>query len=153
MSPPQPYVPGDPEAATPADEFSQYSLEDRVAAEKAWALKQPGPTWREWLFHSAFRGWYALGMLIVDANLVVFWLEVGSFVGMGVSLAVAFYLEFLLYRYLWYRPHPDAPPPRPFRPSWYRPVEYGRWTPEADLARAGWPVYDTGEGPNPKEFL
>jgi hypothetical protein len=40
-----------------------------------------------------------------------------------------------------------------FRPTWYRPVEYGRWTPEADLVRSGIGIYDRPEGPDPKEFL
>ncbi|HEY1199293.1 MAG TPA: hypothetical protein VGG32_11440 [Thermoplasmata archaeon] len=129
------------------------TLEDRVAIEKARALREPGPSWRTWLFQSALRGYYLLGMFIVDVQIVVAWYEVSSVVGLVASLAVAIYLEFLLYRYLWYRPRYDARPIRPFRRTWLRPTEYGRWTPEADLVRAGVSIYRTEEGPNAKEFL
>ena len=146
---------GAPGAEEPVagEELNDYILEDRVAAEKARALKEPGPSWRQWALHSLLRGWYALGMLIVDANIVVFWIEAHSVLGLVLSLVAAIYLEFLLYRYLWYRPHPETPPERPFRPKPWRPVEYGRWTPEAELVRAGYPIYNSAEGPNAREFL
>jgi hypothetical protein len=129
------------------------SLQDRVAAEKARALREPGPGWRQWLFQSALRVYYILGILVADVQVVVFWIEEGSLVGLVVSLVLAFYLEFLLYRYLWYRPRPEAPTDRAFHRTWLRPVEYGRWTVEADLVRAGIAIRRTEEGPNPKEFL
>jgi hypothetical protein len=136
------------------DDLAGYALEDRVAAEKARALKEPGPSWRQWLYHTAFRGWYALGILIADANLIVFWIEAHSLLGGVLSLVAALYAEFVLYAYLWYRPSPDHPPARPFRRTWFRPREYGRWTPEADLVRSGYPIYTSGpEGPSPREFL
>jgi hypothetical protein len=138
---------------SPGDELAAYSLEDRVAAEKTRALKEPGPSWRQWLYQSAFRGWYALAILIVDVQIVVFWIEVGSTIGLGVTLALALYLEFLLYQILWHRPRSDARPGRPFRRTWLRPAEYGRWTPEAELVRAGVSIYRTEQGPNPEEFL
>ncbi len=139
---------------SPGDELADESLEDRVKQEKARALEEPGPSWRTWWFQRALRGYYLLGMLIVDVQVVVGWYEVGSAVGLVVCLVIAVYLEFLLYRYLWYRPRADAAPPRGrFRPTWVRPSEYGRWTPEADLVRAGHPIYRAEEGPNPKEFL
>ncbi|MGA7477213.1 MAG: hypothetical protein WBW47_08425 [Thermoplasmata archaeon] len=139
---------------SPGDELAEESLEDRVADEKARALQEPGPGWRTWFFQRALRGYYLLGMLIVNVQIVVAWYEAASVTGLVVSLAVAIYLEFLLYRYLWYRPPYEAPPPRGrFRPTWTRPVEYGRWTPEADLVRAGVPIYRGEEGPSPKEFL
>lgn len=149
---------GNPNSSTdgerPAgDGVTAETLQDRVAAEKARALEEPGASWRTWLYQSALRGYYFLGMLIVDAQVVVFWIEVPSLTGLVASLAVALYLEFLLYRYLWYRPRSDARPRRPFRRTWLRPAEYGRWTPEADLVRAGVSIYRTEQGPNPKEFL
>ena len=155
MSSPQPptLAPSVAPGESPADELSAYDLQDRVRAEKARALAEPGPSWRQWLYQSAFRGWYALGILIVDVQVAVFWLEAGSTLGIVLSVIAALYLEFLLYQYLWHRPNFDAPPPRPFRPKWWRPVEYGRWTPEAELVRAGYPLYKPHEGPNPKEFL
>jgi hypothetical protein len=139
---------------SPGDELADESLEDRVKQEKARALEEPGPSWRTWWFQRGLRGYYLLGMLIVDVQVVVGWYEVGSAVGLFASLVAAVYLEFLLYRYLWYRPRADATPPRGrFRPTWVRPAEYGRWTPEADLVRAGHPIYRSEEGPSPKEFL
>jgi hypothetical protein len=128
------------------------SLQDRVAAEKARALREPGPSWRQWMFQSAFRTYYLLGILIADVQVIVAWYEVGSIVGLILSLVLALYLEFLLYRYLWYRPR-ETLTERVFHRSWLRPVEYGRWTAEADLVRAGISIGRTEEGPTPKEFL
>ncbi len=129
------------------------SLQDRVAVEKARALREPGPSWRQWMFQSALRAYYVLGILVADVQVVVFWYEEGSAVGLVVSLALALYLEFLLYRYLWYRPPPEALTSGKFHPTWIRPAEYGRWTVEADLVRAGISIRRTEEGPNLKEFL
>ena len=143
-------APGDGGTEVPAREPS---LEDRVDQEKALALAEPGPSWRQWMFHSAFRAYFLLGMLIVDAQIVVFWIEEKSSVALVVTLILALYLEFLLYRYLWYRPRFDAPARRPFRRTWIRPAEYGRWTPEAELVRAGSPIYSSEQGPSPKDFL
>jgi hypothetical protein len=132
------------------------SFESRAAAverEKAFALKEPGPGWRTWFLQSALRWYYFLGMLIVNINILVSWFEYGSLLGMVLSLVVAVYLEFLLYRFLWYRPNTDEAPRRPFRRSWIRPTEYGRWTPEADRVRGGFSIYPTEEGPSAREFL
>lgn len=128
---------------------------DRVIQEKEEALRDPGPSWREWVYYEALRWWLAIGLLILDSFLAVQWLTWGSYLGLGASLAPAVYAEFLLYRYLWTRPAPPSTRRRgPFRRSWYRPVEYGRWTPEADYARAHGrrPEIDSG-GPAPEEFL
>jgi hypothetical protein len=127
---------------------------ERVAEEKARALSEPGPSWREWLFYQALKWWLAIVLIIVDSWVVVFWVEYGSLSGLLASIIVTIYAEFLLYRYLWYRPNPEQPRMRgKFRPTWYRPVEYGRWTPEADMVRSGIGIYDRPEGPDPKEFL
>jgi hypothetical protein len=107
---------------------------DRVAEEKRRALDDPGPTWREWALQSAAKWWIGLGFLIVDAWLIagLYDLGVAAFVYVG-SLALAFYAEFLVWRVLWYEPGDFR---RKFRRTWYRPVAYGRWTPEADYFRA-----------------
>ena len=119
---------------SPGDELADESLEDRVEQEKARALERAGTELAPMVFQRALRAYYVLGILIVDVQVVVGWYEVGSAVGLVVCLALAVYLEFLLYRYLWSRPRADAAPPRgQFRPTWVRPSEYGRWTPEADL--------------------
>lgn len=132
----------------------ELSHEDQVAAEKKRALAEPGPSWRTWCLQTMLRWYYFLGILILDVQVLVFWLEAHSVAGMVLSLIVAIYFEFLLYRYLWYRPRYDAPRPRGrFHPTWYRPAEFGLWTPEADLVRAGHSIYRSEEGPSPKEFL
>jgi len=140
-----------PPSAGPSNE--PLTVEEQVAAEKTRALQEPGPSWRTWFLQSALRWYYFLGVLILDVQVAVFWLEVHIAVGIVVSLVVLLYLEFLLYRYLWYRPRLDAPQYGRFHPTWYRPTEYGRWTPEAELVRAGVRIYRTEEGPSPKEFL
>lgn len=129
------------------------TLEDHVKAEKTRALQEPGMSWRTWALHRLLRGYYLLAILILDVSLLVFWIQAGSWVGFVLSVAGALYLEFLFYRFLWYRPHPDSQHRWKFRRTWFRPVPYGRWTPEAQLAKAGAEVPQTTEGPNPKEFL
>lgn len=144
--------------AAPSSGFADGSTDsptttDQVRAEKEAALREPGPGWREWFFHSALRWYYALGVLIVNVQLIVFWMEYGSAVGLAITLVAICYGEFVLYRYLWYRPHPDSAQPRKFRRSWLQPRAYGRWTPEADLARAKARAGLADEGPSAKEFL
>ncbi len=145
-----------PEESTPTPEESAY-YDERFAAvqeEKRQALEDPGPTWREWFYYSASKWWIGLGLLILDAWLVAFWLENGVYVGIAPSLAVALYAEFLFARVLWYRPSDDGTGTgRGFHRSWLRPVPYGRWTPEADRVRAGLPALP-GEGASRSdEFL
>jgi len=136
------------------DDLLDETIQDRVAAEKARALREPGSSWRTWALHSLLRWYYMLGILIVDVQIIVFWYQEGSVVGLVATLVAATYLELLLYRLLWYRPRVDAPRHAQFHRTWLRPVEYGRWTPEAQLVEAGVEIYDdTTEGPNPKEFL
>lgn len=142
--------------ASPTGGFSDadVEVEEQVEKEKARALEEPGPSWRTWLLQRALRAYYLLGILIADVQIIVFWLEAGNNVlAMALSLAGALYLEFLLYRYLWYRPQVEVAPSGRFRPTWTRPAEFGRWTPEADLVRSGVSIYRTEQGPNPKEFL
>jgi len=146
-----------PPAADDAEVAEEsYSLNERlarVAEEKRRALQDPGPSWKEWWQYSGSKWWIGLGLFIGDIWLVLTWLEVGSVVGAVLSIVAALYLEFLLYRFLWFRPSPEHPSPRgPFRRTWLRPVEFGRWTPEAELVRRGGNL-SRDQGPNPKEFL
>jgi hypothetical protein len=135
---------------------SQY---DRVQEEKRRALAAPGPSWRDWFLFDASRWWVALLYLIVDSWIVSFWLEQGPWDATWTALLVgslvgACYLEFLLFRFLWYRPSPDQRGRRgSFRRTWFRPVQFGRWTPEADRLRAGLPLRPADAGPDPSEFL
>ena len=58
-----------PETFGDDDRFDE-TLQDRVAAEKARALQEPGPGWRTWALHSLLRWYYILGILIVDVQIV-----------------------------------------------------------------------------------
>ncbi|MGB6499919.1 MAG: hypothetical protein WBG19_00750 [Thermoplasmata archaeon] len=131
---------------------------DAVRAEKKAALSDPGPGWSEWFFFHGAK-WY-----IFVAFLVAYAWEVGYLFPpesapaylVGPLLGATVYAEFLTYQYLWYRP--SAHPSRSvrvgkFRPSVFRPVEYGRWTPETAALRAGHPVVSIEEGPDPREFV
>ena len=124
---------------------------DRVAEEKRRALEDPGPTWREWFLQTAAKWWLLLAFFVVDAWLLVVCLTLhGWTVVYGLTpLFVALYLEFLTYRFLWYSPL-EVRRNRRFQPTWYRPVPYGRWTPEAEYFRTH-PI--VSDGVNPDDFL
>jgi hypothetical protein len=127
---------------------------DRVAEEKRLALLDPGPSWHDWFFWSASRWWIGLGFLILDSWILVAGIDAGNILLAVPSIAVAIYLEFLVYRYLWYSPAPGRRRRRgPFRPSWITPVPYGRWTPEAAAARLDPESAEADDGPRPEEFL
>ncbi len=140
-------------APTPEEDVAFRDRVEAVAAEKRAALLDPGPTWKEWFFFEATKWWIGLALFIVDIWLVVGWVEAGSVPLAVVSLVVAVYLEFLLARYLWHRPSEVRSRRRPFRPTWYLPVEVGIWTPEAAEIRAGRAVGGFGNEPRPEEFL
>jgi hypothetical protein len=131
---------------------------DAVRAEKLAALADPGPSWSEWFFFHGAK-WYMTAAFLIP----VAW-EIASLFApanvpgyeIGPVLAGTFYAEFMLYQYLWHRPssHPSRSlGARSFRPTWYRPVQYGRWTPEGTELRAGRPVVSVEEGPDPREFV
>lgn len=124
---------------------------DQVAAEKKAALEEPGPSWREWGLHSALKWYVGLGFLIVDGLLVDFWTGQAVYLGL-LSLIPAVYAEYLLWQYLWHRPEEAHPGHRRQRRSpWIHPVRFGRWTPEAELARKGELI--PSDQPSPSEFL
>lgn len=118
------------------------------------ALRAAGPSWREWFYYDFLRTWAVLGFLVVDAWVALtFFTLPAAAVGIPLSLAAALYLEFLAYRWLWYRPAAARGRGAPaFRPTWQRPREYGRWTPENDRARSGLPALPSS-GPDASEFL
>lgn len=143
-----------PAVGTPDAERDLELHLDRVAEEKRLAREDPGPSWSEWFFFDAAKWWIGIVFLIVDAWVVGYWLEVSNLAGLIVSLAAALYLEFLGYRFLWYRPKDDDErAPGPFRATWARPVEFGRWTPEGVRLRSGLPVERADGHPDPREFL
>ena len=152
---------GPAESPPEFDEATRERIEI-VAEEKKKALEEPGPSWRDWLYYEAFKWWLAIALLVVDSWVVAQWLELSATVGVNLavvgavlSILGAIYVEFLLYRYLWYRPHPDAPRLRrgQFRRSWMRPVEYGRWTPEAKRVREGLAAEPNATDIDANEFL
>jgi hypothetical protein len=117
------------------------------------ALADPGPGWKEWFLFSGAKIWVALGFFVIDIWIVESWLAPVNAVGLGLSIAAAVYLEFLAYRYLWYRWDPEAPRESgPFRPTLFRPREFGRWTHEGVLAKQG--LLPSGDaGPRREDFL
>jgi hypothetical protein len=125
------------------EEREQYSRAvDRVREDQLRALRDPGPTWREWWYYDGMKWWVGLLYLILDSWIGVGWIDWAGYVAWGtaglfVSLAGALYLEILFYRYLWRRPQEEASQTGPFRPGWTALREFGRWTPEEAAVRAG----------------
>jgi hypothetical protein len=136
-----------------AEEPSRRRLLPTKAEREAMAAL-PGLPWREWFYFSFLKVWIGLGFLIVDALIAGEFAEMRDFLGLILGLVVAVYLEFLVYRVLWTRPGPEEERFTPYRPTWYRPVRFGRWTPEAwhpeHFARH---LPSTASGPDPHEFL
>lgn len=147
----------EPSQPAPGDEFddSTRATIEQVAEEKRRARAEPGASWHDWLYFQAFKWWIVIAYLVIDSWIAAEWVTLGNYIGLTFSLIAAVYAEFLLFQYLWYRPDPDAPRLRrgEFRPSWARPVEVGRWTPEATLARRGIPWDAEADAVDPKEFL
>ncbi len=149
--------PGDDVELTPEEEQAWESGLERVTEEKRLALRDPGPTWREWFFYDHAKWWVGLTFLIVDSWIVTGWIYNGGISTIGAaetaaSLGVAIYLEVLLYRYLWRRPGTVSR--SRFRPSWKALTEFGRWTPEGEEARRGGASAVPADGaPNPREYL
>lgn len=122
--------------------------------ERRRALEEAGPSWREYFFHSFAKVWLLLAFFVGDLFLI------GTFGSpflpwaLGPALALALYAEYLAYQYLWHRPDLDRMH-EAFRPTWARPVRFGRWTVEGERARAGLPAIPPGDEPHPDpaEFL
>ncbi|MCI4357924.1 MAG: hypothetical protein L3J95_01895 [Thermoplasmata archaeon] len=145
--------------------------------EKERALHDPGPPWRVWLASSFAKTYLGLGFLISDGIIFASWLgPPPNWPGLVGSLALALYLEHLLWQYLWYHPRSygdtpasfadrsgttgaHAPPSEPAGSAWgarlrrgLHPFPYGRWTETAERRRKGLAPGPT-EGPDPREFL
>jgi len=118
-------------------------------ADREAALRDPGPSWKEWLYAQAFPWWLGIVFLILDSWIAAGWVEVGGWLPLGASLVVAIYLEYLVYQYFW---HPYDPERRgKFHRTWHHPFEVGRWSPDRERVLRG----DRGPaaGPDPRDFL
>jgi hypothetical protein len=133
---------------------SRRDLPPEVREEMDRARADPGPTWREWFFFHAAKWWIGLGFLIVDTWIIVGAIQIGLALSL-VILAVALYLEVLIWEFLWHRPDSMSVRPKTENRMWWiRPVPIGRWTPEAEEIRLGHAVSGAADtGPDPREFL
>ncbi|MCI4373445.1 MAG: hypothetical protein L3K02_07390 [Thermoplasmata archaeon] len=144
---------GSPGDAMPGDEMAYRERLEEVQEEKRAALLDPGPPWKEWFLHDGAKWWVGLGFLVIDTWFVAGGLE-GGLLALGLVLLIpTTYLEFLLWRFLWYRPPFDRPVRGDFHRSWIRPVEFGRWTPEGNYVQAHGRAALGPQGPNPREFI
>ncbi|HEY6237579.1 MAG TPA: hypothetical protein VIZ68_00130 [Thermoplasmata archaeon] len=123
--------------------------------ERKEAIRAPGRGWKEWFYFDFLRVWICLGLFIVDTLFVVEWLQPLNPIGIVATLVPLTYADFLVYQYLWHRPDPEKEDrARQFEPTWYRPVRFGRWTPETWRIREGNdPFGGASVGPDPREFL
>ena len=141
-----------PEGAGGSIETSDFD-ESREKAERRRALEDPGATWKEWLYFTAFKWWLAVVFLILDSWIITIFLIPHDWLALVGATAAAVYSEYLLYGYLWRRPDPDRPGAlqRGRWPPW---GEIGRWTPEGFRQRTGQPVDLAADpAPDPREFL
>ena len=141
-----------PETNITAERAALRAQIDRVEEEKKAALEAPGSSWREWWLYSASKWYILLGFVIADIWVGLIWEEAGNALAAVLSIVALLYAEFLLYQYLWFRPESRRRAAES-RPTWWRPVRYGRWTPEADVARSRGARAIEDEGPDLKEFL
>jgi hypothetical protein len=120
--------------------------------EREAAIALPGPTWRQYFYRDFLRWWMILLFFVVDVWIVAsFEHPLLPFVIIP-SVGVAAYLEYLIYEYLWGAPHIHrAGRSTVYHRTWYRPVEYGRWTEVGEQVRAG--ITPTATEPDPQEFI
>lgn len=127
---------------------------DAVAEEKQRALEDPGPSWHDWWYFSASKWYVLIGFLILDVWVGGFWVEAGYGAVALASVVALLYGEFLLYEYLWRRPAlPERGRAPPFRRTWWRPVEVGRWTPEAAARARTGALPGEDDAPDLHEFV
>jgi hypothetical protein len=147
-----PAAPTEPAPPLSPEEWQQLSDQlDLVAEEKRRALADPGPSWREWWFYSASKWYLAVALFVLDAWLFGAALEASLFAVGLLAMVPTFYAEFVLWQYLYSRTPVGAP--TRFRPTWSRPVRFGRWTAEGHAIRHGGMVIDENGGPDPRDFL
>jgi hypothetical protein len=148
-------APGEPASTPTAPQYKSTGYLPKLEGPlRDQALADSGPTWTEWLIGPFAKVWLALALFIVDSWIVVVWVAPINFVGLLLSLAAAFYLEFLLWRYLWFAPDRDDDLRRlPFHPTWTQLTRFGRWTPQAARLRAGQDPYESHAVDDLTEFV
>jgi hypothetical protein len=136
----------------PEEFFALQAQLDAVAEEKRKALEDPGPSWREWWWFSASKWYLGLLLFVLDIWLIAAGIETGL-LGLALLLTLGvLYVEFLLWRFLYFVPREPDDPNHPFRPTWSRPAQFGRWTPEGEAVRHGGRVIIEGT-PDPNHYL
>jgi hypothetical protein len=135
--------------------------------ERQRAVEDPGPSWGEWVSSSFAKTYLGLGFFIADAILVASWFgPPADYPAMFGTTALALYLEYLAWQYLWYQPKASAGE-RPVRQRpdasdagqrgasalarAVHPFARGRWSPAAERRQEGVPP--TPEGLDPREFV
>jgi hypothetical protein len=146
------------EELTPEQEEALDAHLQRVQDEKRLALREPGPSWRQWFLYKGAKAYVLVGFVIVNVWEIAWFIPLSDFTALLLvaMLVATVYLELLLFLYLWYRPSPETLRllrRKGFHATWIRPVEFGRWTPEAEDARAGRLPPTSEGGPQPSEFL
>ena len=147
--------PGDPSRNPPPPTYRSSGYLPKLEGPlRDHALADPGPTWGEWLIGPFAKVWVLLGFFVVDSWVLVLWAAPFNPAGLAASLVAAAYLEFLLWRYLWYAPDRDDDLRNlPFRPNWTRLARFGRWTPQASRLRAGQDPYESHTVDDLTEFV
>ncbi len=149
----------EPGMVLPDEESAVEAQLVRVRQEKKLALEEPGLSWSEWFYFREARWLVGVGILIVFIWEILYLLPPANAPAyeVGPVMAATVYAGFLLWQFLWFRPMGHSPSRSTrdgrFRPSWTRPVPYGRWTPEAEDHRAGRTVPTPQQGPDLREFL
>ena len=119
------------------------------------ALREPGPSWREWTYSTLFKAYLGLALLILDGFALVT-LEESNIVWLQwatvPAIPLVLFANYLLYAFLWASPPEEGPTRRHFRPSLRHPFYVGRWHPDRKdaLGRIRKPE---GEEVPPDEFV
>ncbi|HXW67715.1 MAG TPA: hypothetical protein VEL82_07580 [Thermoplasmata archaeon] len=120
-------------------ETSEFGDAAQERARRKRLVDEPGPSWREYFYRSFARVWALCFFFIADVWVVVQWLYPWMAINLAwilIALAIAIYAEYLAYQCLWFEPDEASRSTRqPFRRTWNRPVEYGRWSEAREEAR------------------
>lgn len=97
--------------------------------ERRRALEDPGVSWKDWLSSSFAKTYLGLAFFIADGLLIASWFgPPANYPAMIGTTALALYLEYLAWQYLWYLPRawaeapgtPRGTAPAEPRPKWSR---------------------------------